>query len=53
MKLGKQDWYLILLGFVIFALISANELGYGVFAFLPMALLAIWLMSKVFQRENP
>jgi hypothetical protein len=37
----------VLLGLAIFALISANELGYGVFAFLPLTFLAMWLMTKV------
>jgi hypothetical protein len=48
MKLTKSDWYFILLAPVIFALIGANELGYGAIALLPGLLLAYWLMEKAF-----
>ncbi len=49
----KSDWYCILLGLVIFILVSANELGYGVIAFVPLTLLARWLMTKAFVKEKP
>lgn len=40
---------LIFLGIVIIALVSANELGFGVIAFVPLTLLAYWLMEKLFK----
>ena len=53
MKLTKSDWYLILLGLVIFTLIATNELGIGVITFLPLTLIAYWLMTKVFGSHEP
>ena len=46
----KSDWYFILLGLVVIGLVSANELGFGVIAFVPLTLLAYWLMVKAFRR---
>ena len=43
----------ILLALVIFALVSANELGYGVIAFAPLTFLAYWLMEKIFNEKKP
>lgn len=40
------------LAVVIIALVSLNELGFGVIAFVPLMLLAYWLMKKVFQVEK-
>jgi hypothetical protein len=45
MKGGKNDNF-ILAAIVVFALVSANELGYGAIAFLPLTLLAVWLRRK-------
>lgn len=53
MKLSRSDWYLILLGIVIVADVSANERGFGVIAFVPLTLLAYWLMRKAFEKEKP
>jgi hypothetical protein len=52
MKLTKSDWYLILLALVIFTLIATNELGIGVITFLPLTLLAYWLMIKTFETHE-
>jgi hypothetical protein len=52
MELTKTHLYLILLLLVVFALVSANELGYGAIALLPGLLIAFWLMTKVFT-HNP
>ncbi len=51
-KQHKTDWYYVLLGLVIIALVSANELGFGIFAFVPLMLLAYWLMTKVFAEDT-
>ncbi len=51
-KQRKTDWYYVLLGLVIFALVSANELGFGIIAFVPLVLLAYWLMTKVFAEDT-
>ena len=48
MKVSKSDRYLILLALVVFYLVGANELGFGAIAFLPLTLLAVWLMRKAF-----
>ena len=53
MKLSKDAWYLILLVLVIITLIVTNELGIGVLTFVPLMLLAYWLMVKVFENEKP
>jgi len=44
--------YGILLALAIIALVSANELGFGVIVFVPLMLLAYWLMEKFIMREN-
>jgi hypothetical protein len=46
----RRDWYFVLAAIVIFALVSANELGYGALAFLPLTLLAAWLLRKAVGR---
>lgn len=46
--MSKNDWYFIGLACVIFADVSANELGVGAITFLPLTLLAVWLMHKAF-----
>ncbi len=51
MEWGKGGWY-FLLGLVIFALIGTNELGIGVCTFIPLMLLAYWLMVKAFGDEK-
>jgi hypothetical protein len=48
MKLSKTDWYIVLLGLVILADVSLNEMGFGVITFAPLTLLAYWLMRKAF-----
>lgn len=41
----------ILLALNIIALIVLNELGYGAIAFVPLTLLAYWLMEKIFNEK--
>jgi hypothetical protein len=51
--MSKKDWFAILLLIDIIILVSANELGYGIFALGPCLLLGNWLMRKVFEEEHP
>jgi hypothetical protein len=52
MKPTNTDWYFLPLALLVIAMISINELGYGVFSLflLPPA---FWLMQKAFGKENP
>ena len=50
--MGKSDLYLILLAVVIIADVGMNELGFGAITFLPLTLLAGWLMFKAFENEK-
>ncbi len=52
MKLSKTDWYIILLGLVIIADVSLNEMGLGIITFAPLTLLAYWLMTKAFAEDK-
>jgi hypothetical protein len=45
----KSVLYSILLALVIIANVSMNELGFGAITFLPLTLLACWLMFKAFE----
>jgi len=51
--MSKSDWYFVLLAMAIFADVSMNELGFGAITFLPLTLLACWLMSKASEKEKP
>jgi len=51
--MSRSDLYFVLLAIVIIADISMNELGFGVITFLPLTLLACWLMVKAFEKEGP
>ena len=42
----------IVLALVVMALVSLNELGFGILAFVPLALLAYWLTLKAFEQES-
>jgi len=46
MKLDNR--YFFFAGIVAFLLVTANELGYGAIAFLPLTLLTAWLLLKAF-----
>ena len=52
-RMSKSDLYFVLLAIVIVADVSMNELGFGVITFLPLTLLAGWLMLKAFENEEP
>lgn len=51
--MSKSDWYFVLLAIAVFADVSMNELGFGGITFLPLTLLACWLMVKAFEKEEP
>jgi hypothetical protein len=51
--MNKSGWYFILLAIVVFADVSMNELGFGAITFLPLTLLACWLMHKTFENVKP
>ncbi len=50
--MSKSDWYFVLLAIAVFADASMNELGFGAITFLPLTLLAFWLMHKAFEKEK-
>jgi hypothetical protein len=52
MKLSKRDWLLVLFGITILISVIANELGYGICVFPPMALLGYWLIEKAFLEDK-
>jgi len=46
--MNLDNRYLFFAAIVAFILVTANELGYGVIAFLPLTLLTAWLLGKAF-----
>jgi hypothetical protein len=53
MKLSKNDWWFIWVYVAIFAVVFSAGSGYGAILWLPLTLLACWLMHKAFEKENP
>jgi len=53
MNLIKSEWYFILFLFVLVILIWLNEIGHGAISFLPLLLLEVWVISKVYEKEKP
>jgi hypothetical protein len=49
----KPYLYLISLVIVVVAMISINELGYGIIAFVLLMAVAYWLMLELFEKKKP
>jgi len=47
--MSKSNLYFVLLALAIIAGVSLNELGFGAITFLPLTLLACWLMSEALE----
>ena len=47
--MNKSVLFFILLALVVIADVILNELGFGAIAFVPLTLLACWLMFKAFE----
>lgn len=53
MTLNRDEWYFVLFVIVLIALIGLNEIGYGAIAFLPLMLVEVCLIRKIYGKEKP
>jgi len=52
MHINKSELYFILFLLVLIILVWINEIGYGAVAFLPLMLIEVWLVSRIYKKEK-